>query len=97
MFCAFQIAIFVEKDCFILVPMKLHLFSLVFLQSKRAELINQSRALKNEGRQYKSIFDEKKKEMEPLQQALGKLRNSNNAGRVGICSTENELNDLVCF
>ncbi|KAB5534623.1 hypothetical protein DKX38_017709 [Salix brachista] len=64
-------------------------------RSKRAELINQSRALKNEGRQYKSIFDEKKKEMEPLQQALGKLRNSNNAGRVGICSTENELNDLI--
>ncbi|KAJ6724468.1 RNA-BINDING PROTEIN YLMH-RELATED [Salix viminalis] len=59
------------------------------------ELINQSRALKNEGRQYKSIFDEKKKEMEPLQQALGKLRTSNNAGRVGICSTENELNDLL--
>ncbi|KAJ6332977.1 hypothetical protein OIU77_008935 [Salix suchowensis] len=64
-------------------------------RSKRAELINQSRALKNEGRQYKSIFDEKKKEMEPLQQALGKLRTSNNAGRVGICSTENELNDLI--
>ncbi|KAJ6770400.1 RNA-BINDING PROTEIN YLMH-RELATED [Salix purpurea] len=33
--------------------------------------------------------------MEPLQQALGKLRTSNNAGRVGICSTENELNDLI--
>jgi hypothetical protein len=60
-------------------------------------LINQVRALKNEGRQYKSIFDEKKKEMEPLQQALGKLRNTNNAGRVGICSSEEELNDLVCI
>ncbi|KAG6755284.1 hypothetical protein POTOM_041103 [Populus tomentosa] len=78
------------------VPDKCALQILEFcIDSKRAELINQVRALKNEGRQYKSIFDEKKKEMEPLQQALGKLRNTNNAGRVGICSSEEELNDLI--
>ncbi|KAK8534624.1 hypothetical protein V6N13_081061 [Hibiscus sabdariffa] len=32
--------------------------------------------------------------MEPLQQALGKLRNNNNGGG-GICSSEEELNDII--
>ncbi|CAK7327796.1 unnamed protein product [Dovyalis caffra] len=64
-------------------------------RSKRAELIGLVRSLKNEHRQYKSIFDEKKREMEPLQQALGKLRNTNSAGRGGLCSSEEELNDLI--
>ncbi|KAJ6966434.1 proton pump-interactor 1-like [Populus alba x Populus x berolinensis] len=62
---------------------------------KRAELVNQVRTLKNEGRQYKSMFDEKKKKMEPLQHALGKLRDTNSAGRGGLCSSEEELNDLI--
>ena len=43
-------------------------------------------------------MDEKKREMEPLQQALGKLRNANNAGRgSGLCSSEEELNNYVYF
>jgi hypothetical protein len=59
-------------------------------------LITQIRALKDDNRQFRTIFDEKRKEMEPLQQALGKLRFSNSAGRgSGICSSEEELNDLV--
>jgi len=41
--------------------------------------------------------DEKIKEIEPLQQALGKLRNTNNAGRGGLCSSEAELNSIVCY
>jgi hypothetical protein len=59
-------------------------------------LISQIKILKGDNRQYQSIFDEKMKEIEPLQQALGKLRNTNNAGRGGICSSEEELNGVVC-
>ncbi|KAJ6314242.1 hypothetical protein OIU78_017827 [Salix suchowensis] len=63
--------------------------------AKRAELVNQVRTLKNENRQFKSIFDEKKKKLEPLHQALGKLRDTNSAGRGGLCSSEEELNDCI--
>lgn len=42
------------------------------------------------------MFDEKRKEMEPLQQALGKLRSNDGGTRgPGICSSEQELNDMV--
>ncbi|XP_031249768.1 proton pump-interactor 1-like [Pistacia vera] len=65
-------------------------------RADRAELLTQLKVLKSEGRQVKSLMDEKKKELEPLQQALGKLRPSNNGGRSGgICSSEEELNDLI--
>uniref|UniRef100_A0A2C9W7Z0 Proton pump-interactor 1 n=1 Tax=Manihot esculenta TaxID=3983 RepID=A0A2C9W7Z0_MANES len=64
-------------------------------RSERAELLEQVRALRNENEQYRTIFDEKRKEIEPLQQALGKLRNTNNPGRGGLCSSEEELNDLI--
>ncbi|KAF2286038.1 hypothetical protein GH714_009851 [Hevea brasiliensis] len=64
-------------------------------RSERSELMEQLRALRNENEQYRTIFDEKKKEIEPLQQALGKLRNTNNPGRSGLCSSEEELNDLI--
>lgn len=43
---------------------------------------------------------EKRKEMEPLQHALGKLRNPNSVNRekgVGLCSSEDELNYVVSF
>lgn len=65
------------------------------MQSDRAELISQIKALRGDNRQFQSIVDEKMKEIEPLQQALGKLRN--NVGRGGICSSEEELNDIVCY
>ncbi|KAJ0101929.1 hypothetical protein Patl1_04681 [Pistacia atlantica] len=65
-------------------------------RADRAEILTQLKVLKSEGRQVKSLMDEKKKELEPLQQALGKLRPSNNGGRSGgICSSEEELNDLI--
>lgn len=64
-------------------------------RADRGELAAQLKNLKSEGRQYKSIMDEKKKEMEPLQQALGKLRTTNNVRSGGICSSEEELNDLI--
>ncbi|EXB42553.1 hypothetical protein L484_011324 [Morus notabilis] len=63
-------------------------------ESDRAELISQIRALKDDNRQIRTIVDEKIKEIEPLHQALGKLRNANNATR-GVCSSEEELNSLI--
>ncbi|KAM7279391.1 hypothetical protein ACFE04_006525 [Oxalis oulophora] len=65
-------------------------------KSERAELISQLKALKADGRQFKMILDEKKKDIAPLQQALGKLRTTSNAGsNGGICSSEDELNKLI--
>ncbi|KAK7335159.1 hypothetical protein VNO80_26935 [Phaseolus coccineus] len=64
-------------------------------RSERAELISQIKSLRGDSRQFQSIVDEKIKEIEPLQQALGKLRNTNNAGRGGLCSSEEELNSVI--
>ncbi|XP_022753265.1 proton pump-interactor 1-like [Durio zibethinus] len=65
-------------------------------RSDRSELLSQVKSLNIDFEQFKAILDEKKKEMEPLQQALGKLRNNNTAGgRGGICSSEEELNDII--
>ncbi|KAL2327643.1 hypothetical protein Fmac_021070 [Flemingia macrophylla] len=65
-------------------------------RSERAELISQIKSLKDNNRQFQSIVDEKIKEIEPLQQALGKLRTTNNAGRGGgLCSSEEELNSII--
>lgn len=65
-------------------------------KSDRAELLSQVKALNIDFEQFKTMLGEKKKELEPLQQALGKLRNNNNeSGRGGICSSEEELNDFI--
>ncbi|GMJ11446.1 hypothetical protein HRI_004813800 [Hibiscus trionum] len=66
-------------------------------KSDRAELLSQVKALNVDFEQFKTMLGEKKKEMEPLQQALGKLRNNNNGGGrgAGICSSEEELNDII--
>ncbi|KAG5046950.1 hypothetical protein JHK86_016356 [Glycine max] len=65
-------------------------------RTERAGCISQIKSLKGDNRQFQSIVDEKIKEIEPLQQALGKLRTANNAGRgVGLCSSEEELNNLI--
>lgn len=64
-------------------------------RSEKSELISQIKILREDNRQYQSLFDEKMKEIEPLQQALGKLRNSNNAGRGGIFSSEEELDHFI--
>ncbi|XP_010537017.1 PREDICTED: proton pump-interactor 1 isoform X2 [Tarenaya hassleriana] len=70
------------------------------LKSKRAarsELFDQLEPLKNERKGFNTIFDEKRKEMEPLQQALGKLRSNEGSGArgVGLCSSEGELNNMI--
>ncbi|RDX96545.1 Proton pump-interactor 1, partial [Mucuna pruriens] len=64
-------------------------------RSERAELIAQIKALKGDRRQFQSLVDDKIKEIEPLQQALGKLRTTSNAGRGGLCSSEEELNSVI--
>ncbi|KAJ4975363.1 hypothetical protein NE237_000469 [Protea cynaroides] len=67
-------------------------------RSERAQVITQLKPLSVEDKRYRMIVDEKRKEMEPLHQALGKLRNANNANRergVGLCSSEAELNQLI--
>ncbi|XP_052178412.1 proton pump-interactor 1-like isoform X1 [Diospyros lotus] len=67
-------------------------------RSDRAQVIAQLRPLSAENKQFWTIVDEKRKEMEPLQQALGKLRSSNTASRekgVSLCSSEEELNNLI--
>ncbi|XP_058095417.1 proton pump-interactor 1-like [Magnolia sinica] len=67
-------------------------------RSDRAAVISQLKPLTAEDRRYKMILDEKRKELEPLQAALGKLRSASNTARekgVGLCSSEEELNDLI--
>ncbi|XP_077252273.1 proton pump-interactor 1-like [Tasmannia lanceolata] len=72
--------------------------SLKAKRSERATVISQLRPLTTEDKRYRMIVDEKRKEMEPLHAALGKLRSANNHARekgVGICSSEEELNELI--
>ncbi|KAH7651370.1 Proton pump-interactor protein [Dioscorea alata] len=61
-------------------------------RSERAQVISQLKPLTTEDKRYRSMMDEKRKEREPLQDALGKLRGSSNAG---LCSSEEELNYLI--
>lgn len=61
-------------------------------------MISQLKSLGEERKHFRSIMDDKRKEIEPLQQALGKLRapsNGNRDNRSFICSSEEELNDVV--
>lgn len=68
------------------------------MQSARADIITQLKALGGENKQFNMIAEEKRKEMEPLHDALSKLRNGNHAGRgSGMCSSEEELNELVSW
>ena len=70
-----------------------------YVQPERANLISQLKPLTTEDKRYRMAIDEKRKGMKLLHAAFGKLRNANNAARekgVGLCSSEEELNDLVC-
>ncbi|XP_057797394.1 proton pump-interactor 1-like isoform X1 [Salvia miltiorrhiza] len=67
-------------------------------RAERAEIRTQIHSLSVENKQFRSVLDEKRKEMEPLQQALGKLRGSSSARDnrgAGVCSSEVELNDVI--
>ncbi|CAN8326126.1 unnamed protein product [Cochlearia groenlandica] len=70
------------------------------LKAKRAvksELFDLLDPLKSERKGFNTKFDEKRKEMEPLQQALGKLRSNDGGSARGpaICSSEEELNNMI--
>ncbi|XP_052208255.1 proton pump-interactor 1-like isoform X1 [Diospyros lotus] len=67
-------------------------------RSDRAEVIAQLKPLSIENKQFWTVVNEKRKEIEPLQQALGKLRGTNSVNRdknVALCSSEEELNNLI--
>lgn len=60
------------------------------LQADRAQVTSQLKAFLDENKQFRRIIDEKRKEIEPLHQALGQLRE-----RSYVCSSEEELNNAV--
>ncbi|PIA35251.1 hypothetical protein AQUCO_03600134v1 [Aquilegia coerulea] len=66
-------------------------------RSERAQIISQLKPLNQEDKQYRSAIGDRRKEMEPLNEALGKLRsaNTNRERGVVICSSEEELNGLI--
>ncbi|XXG90367.1 hypothetical protein AAC387_Pa12g2149 [Persea americana] len=67
-------------------------------RSDRAAVISQLKPLTAEDKRYRGMLDEKRKELEPLHAALGKLRSANNVTRergVGLFSSEEELNDHI--
>ncbi|KAH0449961.1 hypothetical protein IEQ34_020653 [Dendrobium chrysotoxum] len=67
-------------------------------RSEKADLISQLKPLQEEERQFRVVMDGKRKEMEPLQTALGKLRGAKNVATekgVGLCSSEEELNETI--
>lgn len=71
---------------------------LYILQLERGEIISQLKPLDAENKQLNIMVEEKRKEMEPLRQALGKLRTADSAGHGnGLCSSEEELNEAVRF
>ena len=67
-----------------------------YFQAERSQIISQLKPLTAEDKQFRTVMDEKRREMEPLHAALGKLRDANNTERgMGICSSEDELNSFV--
>ncbi|XP_010448122.1 PREDICTED: proton pump-interactor 1-like [Camelina sativa] len=66
-------------------------------RTERSKLFDLLDPLKSERKGFNSMFDEKRKEMEPLQQALGKLKNNDGGSARGpaICSSEEELNTMI--
>nr|KJB61861.1 hypothetical protein B456_009G386800 [Gossypium raimondii] len=65
-------------------------------RAERSERLSQVRALNVDFEQFKTILDEKKREIEPLQQALGKLRNNKDVdNRLSLCASEEELDFII--
>ncbi|GMH05642.1 hypothetical protein Nepgr_007482 [Nepenthes gracilis] len=67
-------------------------------RSDRTRVNEQLRPLFTEMKQYNMVMNEKRNEIKPLQEALGSLRGANNVERekgAGICSSEEELNNLI--
>ncbi|KAJ0250947.1 Proton pump-interactor 1 [Hirschfeldia incana] len=70
---------------------------LIAKKDERAKLYEMLDPLKTERQGFNNKFDEKRKEMEPLQQALGKLRGNDGGSSRGpaICSSQEELNSMI--
>ncbi|KAL0650870.1 hypothetical protein Bca4012_093561 [Brassica carinata] len=66
-------------------------------KAERSKLFDMLDPLKSERQGFNNKFDEKRKEMEPLQQALGKLRGNDGGSSRGpvICSSQEELNSMI--
>ncbi|GJR78476.1 proton pump-interactor 1-like protein [Tanacetum coccineum] len=67
-------------------------------RTERAQVISQLKELVEEKNRFRTIMDGKRKEIEPLQQALGKLQGPKNDSRDNrnyICSSEEELNAFI--
>lgn len=67
-------------------------------RNERAQVISQLKELVEEKNRFRTIMDGKRKEMEPLQEALGTLRGPKNGSRDNrnyICSSEAELNGVI--
>ncbi|TYI32196.1 hypothetical protein ES332_A04G042700v1 [Gossypium tomentosum] len=65
-------------------------------RAERSEMLSQVRALNVDFELFKTILDEKKREIEPLQQALGKLRNNKDVdNRLSLCASEEELDFII--
>lgn len=70
----------------------------MFLQAERSELFGQRKPVSAENKEFRTVIEGKRKEIKPLQDALGKLRGPRKDGReggVGLCSSEAELDNLV--
>ncbi|KAG8056495.1 hypothetical protein GUJ93_ZPchr0002g23950 [Zizania palustris] len=68
------------------------------LQTERFSIISELKPLTTENKQYNEVVSEKLKEMEPLQNRLGKFRDENNAMRAqgaGLCSSIEELDQTI--
>eukprot|EP00252_Welwitschia_mirabilis_P004540 TRINITY_DN1486_c0_g1_i1.p1 TRINITY_DN1486_c0_g1~~TRINITY_DN1486_c0_g1_i1.p1 ORF type:complete len:627 (+),score=194.49 TRINITY_DN1486_c0_g1_i1:215-2095(+) len=65
---------------------------------ERFEIIEMLKPMTSQEKSYRKLLDEKKKEMEPLQQALGRIKSANIAAREkgqGLCSSEAELERTI--
>ncbi|CAN6443620.1 unnamed protein product [Victoria cruziana] len=72
--------------------------SLKAKKTERFQIIDKLKPLSSQRKEFRKTLDEKRKEMEPLQAALGKLRNASSINRekgVGLCSSEEELNERI--
>ncbi|ONK79074.1 uncharacterized protein A4U43_C01F2630 [Asparagus officinalis] len=67
-------------------------------RSERSNLKSQLQPFLAEKKKHNEIMDEKRKEMEPLQKGLAEHRTARNSAReggMGLCSSEEELDDLI--
>ncbi|XP_057531213.1 proton pump-interactor 1-like isoform X2 [Amaranthus tricolor] len=63
--------------------------------SEKNELYEEINVLSDENQQYRAFITEKRKEMKPLQSALGTLRGGGGEKGFSICSSEAELNQII--